>query len=406
MAGGRIPGSSYGWILLAGGILFTSACAADRNPSVSTQTLPGGGLWVRNSGPAVWDDEPDSRWRLIEEVRIGRLDGQGPDVFSLVGAIREDGGGRVWIADVESRELRVFDQSGTFLRTVGRRGDGPGEFSRLSSVLVGPEGNIWVDSGSRWEVFDTSGVWLARHALDSNLSGGVRAWTPEGQLLEVGYENLPGGSFMDRRSYYASHSLDPSGTLIAGDTFPTPTIPDYEAVTWRTPDGTGTIINPLPLSHLPGSRLGPDGDLWIADGAGVYAIRRQTLGGDTLLIVEREFESFPVTEADMAGAAEQIKPREGWISSDADPARIPKVYPPFMSYYPATDSTLWVLRQGQEGRLVLDVFDHGGVYQGEVATDVALDRLSIRSVGSNRIYAVAKDDFDVDYVVFLRIDKP
>jgi hypothetical protein len=403
---GRVVRRSSCRILLVGALAIFGACAGDRPPSAVTETLPSGGIRVRSPAHGVWDASPDRRWRLVEEVRIGRLDGQGPDVFAEVGSLLVDAGGRVWVADRGTNELRVFDASGTYIRTVGRRGDGPGEYSRLASVLLGPEGNIWVDSGRRWEVFDTSGAWLARHPLDSNVGGGIRAWTDDGRLLEVGVKYQQGGDFGDIRSFYAVHSLDASGTLIDQDTLPTPPIPEHEAINWRTLDGTLNTRGPLPFSHVAATVIGPDGDMWITDGGGTYAIRRQTLEGDTLLIVEREFEPYPVSEADMAAAIDQMKPQEGWTSDDADPARIPRVYPPFLLYYPASDSTLWVIRKGEGGGSVLDVFDADGVYLGEANTNGHLERLRIETISSSHIYGVAKDDFDVDYVVVLKIEKP
>ncbi len=42
--------------------------------------------------------------------------------------------GRIVIGDGASHELRVFDGTGTHLKTFGRRGDGPGEFRRMQAV--------------------------------------------------------------------------------------------------------------------------------------------------------------------------------------------------------------------------------------------------------------------------------
>src|SRR5690606_18027452 len=105
----------------------------------------GGAVHVRNPASGLWDAEPELRWRLVEEARIGRADGEGADVFGAIGSVVEDPLGRVWIVDRMAAELRVFDRNGTHVRTIGRKGSGPGEFETPAVVLNGPDGNIWVD---------------------------------------------------------------------------------------------------------------------------------------------------------------------------------------------------------------------------------------------------------------------
>src|SRR5690606_4969462 len=44
-----------------------------------------------------------------------------PDVFGSVASVVADATGNVWVADAQTREIRVFDRSGAHLRMVGRQ---------------------------------------------------------------------------------------------------------------------------------------------------------------------------------------------------------------------------------------------------------------------------------------------
>lgn len=63
------------------------------------------------------------------EVTIGEHKGGAPYLLSGVSdaTVQSDGG--IVILDCLSAELRYFDSSGRFLRAIGGRGEGPGEFS-------------------------------------------------------------------------------------------------------------------------------------------------------------------------------------------------------------------------------------------------------------------------------------
>lgn len=69
-------------------------------------------------------------------VTIGGLDGPGLHEVTQFAHIAVDHRGRILITSSET-EISVFDSTGKFLRTVGRRGQGPGEYRAISHIGVG-----------------------------------------------------------------------------------------------------------------------------------------------------------------------------------------------------------------------------------------------------------------------------
>jgi hypothetical protein len=76
--------------------------------------------------------DTDPTWSLEPELRIGSLD-DGPYALSSVShVVVSPRTGAVFIA--QFGRIGVFDAAGRHLRTFGRRGEGPGEFSRVAAL--------------------------------------------------------------------------------------------------------------------------------------------------------------------------------------------------------------------------------------------------------------------------------
>ena len=71
-------------------------------------------------------------------VTIGGLDGPGLEILRSTSEIAVDRQGRILITEGRVPQVYVFDATGSFLRTVGRAGEGPGEYAFISHVNAGP----------------------------------------------------------------------------------------------------------------------------------------------------------------------------------------------------------------------------------------------------------------------------
>ncbi|MHB1195116.1 MAG: 6-bladed beta-propeller [Longimicrobiales bacterium] len=103
----------------------------------------------------------------IPMVSNGGPNATGASQFSGIQGIHVDEARRIWVADGQSAELRIFDANGAHWKTRGGQGEGPGEFlyirllgaARGDSVLIG-------DSGTdRITVFDPEGEFVRTYRL-------------------------------------------------------------------------------------------------------------------------------------------------------------------------------------------------------------------------------------------------
>jgi hypothetical protein len=84
---------------------------------------------------------------LVDTQPRVRLGGQNADLnYEIVRAQSAAllANGHIAVAMLQDANVRVFDERGTFLGTVGRRGRGPGEMSQATSVTRGPNNGLLV----------------------------------------------------------------------------------------------------------------------------------------------------------------------------------------------------------------------------------------------------------------------
>ena len=106
----------------------------------------------------------------LDSAPLARLgSGRGPeDEFVRVIAAFRQRSGHVVVADGAAHALHRFTSDGVHARTIGRRGDGPGEFRSLTwaGLLAGDSIATYDFSAGAFSVFTPDGAFVRRVALD------------------------------------------------------------------------------------------------------------------------------------------------------------------------------------------------------------------------------------------------
>ena len=117
-------------------LLFFSISAATKGNQKpewkGTITKEGDVIVVKNP------KEPISRDNILvlkEELTIGGGKAIDEKIFSSVSHLNVDTLGNVYIVDRRDAQVKEFDKDGKFVKTIGRKGQGPGEFNMPSMVL-------------------------------------------------------------------------------------------------------------------------------------------------------------------------------------------------------------------------------------------------------------------------------
>jgi hypothetical protein len=382
-------------------LLLLFACARESGssrPVAEVDTLSNGGIRVRGPAQGVW--RPEERWQLVEELRLGRSDGGGPDVFGEVWDVTQDGAGRIYVIDRQAKDVRVFTATGQHVRTLGRPGEGPGEFVEPFSFAWDPAGRLWVVDVrlARYTVFDTAGS--IRHTYGRRVGGFSWPWPGrfdrQGTLYEPSF--FAGG--VRPLIAFRVDSLE----LVAVDTFPRALDMPAGSDFWDLRDnrGIGTIAR-IPFGRTTEWVLDDSARVWLG-ASGEYRLVQRTLAGDTLRVIEREVAAPPVAEAErneaIAGLTDAVRRHP-----KLDLSRIPASKPFFDRLIPDAAGRLWVLREGAGDAWGFDVFDERGWFLGVVDLPFKPELFPPPRIGEQAMLVVTRDSLDVPSIVRLRIER-
>lgn len=103
------------------------------------------------------------RYSLQEELSIGGESGGAESVLNRPIELKLDSQGNIYVMDWGDVEIKVFAPDGRLLRTIGKKGQGPGEFDVPASFVISADDQIFLLSGRQYQisVLDKTGVYLS-----------------------------------------------------------------------------------------------------------------------------------------------------------------------------------------------------------------------------------------------------
>jgi hypothetical protein len=298
-----------------------------------------------------------------EELSIGVPEGPEEYILNHILSFAADDDGNIYILDLKPFRVKVYDREGKYLRTIGREGQGPGEFQ--------VPGNIQFTEQKELMVSDTG-------------RGAVLFFSAEGQFLrEIKSQVLILGGYMlfdSRQNIYVNKFplREPVSQLLRLS-------PPYE-----NPDVTASLPDPakrvVPPSRIRFALL-PDGHLiWgVSSEYKFHIIESQ---GRTVRRIEKEHTALRVSDDYKEQYYERLPPS------------ISKASQAFSSHFPAFDlfftddvGRLYVKSYEKlkgTDKYVIDIFDPEGRFLCQTALRVG-DEISLDQdkylIKDNKLYS-------------------
>jgi len=98
---------------------------------------------IRNDAQGQWGKNPQVELEFIKT--IGEMDSENEElIFYMPTDIAFDSEGNVYILDSGNHRIQKFSPQGDYLATIGRMGQGPGEFQYPQSLTLDAEGYMYV----------------------------------------------------------------------------------------------------------------------------------------------------------------------------------------------------------------------------------------------------------------------
>ena len=404
-------------------LLVASGCSTDGGSQVSEwqaeRDTVGDTVVVRTVAGSVWD----SPRRLVPELVIGQVEGADEYLLGELQALAVDEAGRIYVFDTQVPALRVYDADGTFLMTVGREGEGPGEYRQPDggAVVVLPDGRILLrDPGNaRINVYSPTGETLGEWPI----RGGHFTSTP-----------MFGDPVGNVYTYIWNLGPDRSGRALLristeGEPLDTLALPrwDYQAPTVSASVEGASQTWSVPFSPTSFWSWSPDGH-FVGGLSTRYAVDVFRPDGSVLRI-ERVVEPVAVTAGEKAAeeyrvhqAMRRLKPDWRWNGPP-----IPDTKPPFRRIQAAQDGRIWVMLRtpGRESPdatqaeptpgepppppswtepVAFDVFESDGRYLGQVHGPDGLQTYPYPVLDTDRVWAIVRDDMGVQTIVRFAIE--
>jgi 6-bladed beta-propeller len=399
------PGGSFGTVatVVTVATVATVGCGRERGGNVPI-TRDSAGVTIIEYAKRPSDTLP---WTIASQpvVEIGAVEGDESYQLSNVSSVGRLSDGSIVIANTGTNEVRVYDKTGRHLVTIGRKGEGPGEFAGLGRVIVGAGDTLLAYDGNlkRVSLFTPDGVFVRSFGLD----------------FTQGFPQLQGqfadGTFLTTRSFAFSPSdiddvvrdsapvyhfaadgrlLDSVGRWLAQEWY----VHGSGGSAWATslPFGRRMIV----AATRDGFYVGSSGRFAIEwrDTAGRLRRALRILEGPILVSGE---DWDRVKRERMKGVDDRWRPRQERMLSEMP---IPSTRPAFDGLQVDPDGNLWVAESvvSSDDPETWIVFAPDGTMLGAVTTPRGL---SVREVGRDYVLGVARDDLDVEHVRMYVLDR-
>lgn len=362
---------------------------------------------VHADQPPVWGAAP----RLVEEMRIGALEGPEQETFGRLVAAAVGPSGEVVVADELGPSLRLFGSDGRYLRDLGRAGQGPGEYLQLAGVRFTREGHVavWDPGNERITIFAEDGSVVRVIRVNSTLRGGADPFQVDtaGNFYVRAVRSQNGGVI----SQYTWIRLGPEGSVL--DSLPIPrAAPNGRPLTVLTRNGP---LEPFTVETV--AALGPHGDqvvgrtddytLWWPHGNG------------RVMRIERTSRVVPMGREERQQWRAVLDWMQSMSGTDAQPFMpIPSKKPVFRGLWVDEEGRVWVHRyveavhvpmseEERETRRatpplewveppVWDVVDDRGVFQGSLQLPMGAFPVAARG---RKVWVIARGPMDESYFV-------
>lgn len=298
-------------------------------------------LGLLGCGSDTQDDRPEA-WtlqegalQLQENLRISEDE---DFYFGRIADLAAADDGRIYVADVEARHVKVLSPDGVLQDTVGTRGDGPGEFRHPLKLALARGDSLYVLDGAdgRVHVFTPElafeRVFLARTDQGRPIKMMIPNGTGSNPDRAFFFVYSPGArAVVQEDAQMVVRSVSPGGT-INGTLF---TTPPYRMISKDLGNGGRVFLN-VPFTPYPNYALGPTGRVHYAYGDSLK-VTAYGPTGQPERTVRVPFESTPpVTDGEIVDVLEDRTRGREQVRS-----QIPDSKPAFTQFLVDDEGRYW-----------------------------------------------------------------
>ena len=400
--------------------LTIGACSADRGQDMGTWVAEwdtiGDTVVVRTISGSVWGEPRE----MVEDLSIGVLEGPEELMLGSIVSLAVDEEGGIYAFDSQVPALRYFDAAGAYVRTLGRKGGGPGEYSDFVGTLaLRRDGKIVLpDVGSaRLSLYEPDGTVAAHWPVQGGIfpRADVVVDTADHTYVPILSVKMPATEPMEVGYLH----LDPEGNIV--DTLHIPSLADEPPLASMESAFAEQMVMTVRGFMDPAKQhaLSPLGYMVVGVNDD-YSFDIRWRDGRTVRI-ERTHEPVLYTPEERA-EWETVFDWHREVGYPVDLGSVPDLKLPWASFLTDAGGRVWVRRHVEARKdgtvelpekesnqrppiswaepTVYDVFEPDGTYLGEVRFPWRTSPLVVRG---DTAWGVRQGEFDEQYIVRLVI---
>lgn len=324
-------------------LLISTSCGKQKEEWKGKIEVEDGVIVVKNPKEPIYDE---SIFSLEEELTITGEEGKEGQMFMNIVSIDVSEDGTIYVLDGKAANIKVFDSSGKFLKTIGRRGQGPGEFGRPEGFSITPLDEIAVNDPGRRSI----------QFLDKD--GNFLRQIPVNQPFFIGPRFISNGDMI------ASYAIFGEKFKVVLDKLDDKLEPllTFSTISMLKPPKVHIFLYRF-VNDLRWDVTNKDEIIWGALTAPEYELYVHDSNGKLIRKITKEYDPVEITNV------EYEKMTKEWFgkvpSSDRWEFIIPNNYPPFHTFILDDEGRIFVKKfEGIENskRIYCEVFDSQGRY--------------------------------------------
>ncbi len=302
---------------------------------------------------------------LEEELTIGEAKGREEYMFQSLYSLAVNDNGDIFALDTIAKHVKVYNREGLYLRTIGRPGQGPGEFSFPMSLILTARDELVVGFMNNISYFSSEGEYIKSIPIISTA-----------RFLSIDIDtagNIFGISIGIEQMGFLLKKYDPelNELLLFGFS------PSSSEESNRT-GKRNAFFTPLRWDIINGDQVVTG---YPEEG---YVVKILDTSGNLIRRIEREYTPIETTQKDFE---ERIADRPPKLKKDL---YAPKHFPPYRNLIADDEGRIWVRtsEKAPDGKShIYDVFDP----EGRFILKVAL-KATPRVMKNNQMYTIEEDD--------------
>ena len=292
------------------------------------------------------------------DLSIGKEDDENFQFFRALG-LALDSADNIYVLDAGNGRVQKFSPDGGYLKTIGKKGEGPGELNAPIALFIDGQDTIYVADRQRLHVFDASGEYQQSFPLEH----GILAFCVDagGGFAASGIKRMEDGTRQ------VVSVFDSDGNLVRA-------IQEFSDVKVVSKSGNGAVVS-FKAYHQYSNRLG----LEATPGGGMiygyptdYRIYKSDGLGNPVMFFGREQQPEDISRAEkdfiIDGIGEAFSQRGHNLPRDVleETCQFPPYKPFFRGFIVDDEGRIYVAQSGsvlqREAPVEIDIFAPDGIY--------------------------------------------